>query len=133
MEASLRRRIAELVLEGVATRAPFTHVVSAVMSALDVLVHPALGTDAAPLVVWEALASGRPVIASRLDGIPEAFEEGRHGLLVPPGDIAALAAAMERMVTSPEARALRACRPRARCSRGIRAWRRPSACVSTSG
>jgi len=67
------------------------------MSALDVLVHPAVGTEALGLVTLEALASGRPVIASNLDGIPESFVEGEHGLLVPPGDVTALAQAMERL------------------------------------
>jgi glycosyltransferase involved in cell wall biosynthesis len=68
------------------------------MGALDVLVHPAVGTDAFPLVVLEALASGKPVVASRLDGIPEEIDDGRHGLLVPPGDVPALADAMRTLL-----------------------------------
>jgi len=74
------------------------------MNALDVVVHPALGTEALGVVLWEALANGKPVIASRLDGIPEAFEEGRHGVLVPPEDVSALARAMEGMARDPQAR-----------------------------
>jgi glycosyltransferase involved in cell wall biosynthesis len=105
MEALLRARIDELGLGERVTMVPFTRDVPAIMNALDVLVHPALGTEAAPLVIWEALAAGRPVIASRLDGIPETFREGEHGVLVPPGDVAALAEAIDRLAHGAELRA----------------------------
>jgi glycosyltransferase involved in cell wall biosynthesis len=49
-------------------------------------------------VVLEAFACGKPVIASALDGIPEAFAAGNYGRLVPPEDVAALAAAMREQV-----------------------------------
>jgi glycosyltransferase involved in cell wall biosynthesis len=62
--------------------------------ALDILVHPQIATEAFPSVVLEAHACGRPVIASRLDGIPEAWAIGGLGHLVPPGDSAELAATM---------------------------------------
>jgi glycosyltransferase involved in cell wall biosynthesis len=61
---------------------------------IDVLVHPAVASEALGLVVLEALACGKPVIASRLDGIPETFIDGEHGLLVPPREAGALAEAM---------------------------------------
>ena len=62
--------------------------------ALDILVHPQIATEAFPSVVLEAHACGRPVIASRLDGIPEAWAIGGLGHLIPPGDAAELAATM---------------------------------------
>jgi len=62
--------------------------------ALDILVHPQIATEAFPSVVLEAHACGRPVIASRLDGIPEAWGIGGLGHLVPAGDTAELAATM---------------------------------------
>lgn len=62
--------------------------------ALDILVHPQIATEAFPSVVLEAHACGRPVLASRLDGIPEAWGIGALGHLVPPGDAAELAATM---------------------------------------
>lgn len=62
--------------------------------ALDILVHPQIATEAFPSVVLEAHACGRPVIASKLDGIPEAWAIGGLGHLVPPGDASELAATM---------------------------------------
>jgi glycosyltransferase involved in cell wall biosynthesis len=73
------------------------------MNAIDCLVHPQIGTEAFGLVVCEAFACGRPVIASALDGIPEAFAAGGYGELVPPEDIAALAGAMRSWAQRPAA------------------------------
>ena len=66
----------------------------ALYHALDILIHPQIATEAFPSVVLEAHACGRPVIASRLDGIPEAWAIGGLGHLVPPGDASELAATM---------------------------------------
>jgi colanic acid/amylovoran biosynthesis glycosyltransferase len=55
-----------------------------------------------PNVVLEAMAEGAPVVASRHAGIGEAVEDGRTGLLVPPGDSLALAAALRRLIDAPE-------------------------------
>ncbi len=56
-----------------------------------------------PLAVMEALALGVPVVATRVGGIPELVEDGTSGLLVPPGDPAALADAI-LAVTDPATR-----------------------------
>jgi glycosyltransferase involved in cell wall biosynthesis len=53
--------------------------------------------DGIPNVVLEAMALGRPVIASRLSGIPEVVHDGHTGYLVPPGDAHALAQALARL------------------------------------
>jgi glycosyltransferase involved in cell wall biosynthesis len=50
----------------------------------------------------EAMASGVPVISTPISGIPELIESGRDGLLVPPNDPAALAAAIEILLASRE-------------------------------
>ena len=55
-----------------------------------------------PLSLLESLALGRPVIGSRIGGIPELIEEGSDGLLVPPGDAEALAEAIGRLTRAPE-------------------------------
>jgi len=56
-----------------------------------------------PNVVLEAMGEGAPVVASRHAGIGEAVEDGRTGLLVPPGDVSALAAALRQLIDAPEA------------------------------
>jgi glycosyltransferase involved in cell wall biosynthesis len=50
------------------------------------------------VVVREAMAWGRPVVASAVGGLRDAVEDGVTGLLVPPGDVAALRAALERLL-----------------------------------
>jgi glycosyltransferase involved in cell wall biosynthesis len=52
----------------------------------------------------EAMSAGLPVVASRLSGIPELVEDGVSGLLVPPGDAAALADALRRLNDDPSLR-----------------------------
>lgn len=101
MEGLLRETIVRLGLSEVARIIPFTNDIPLMMNALDALVHPAVTTEALSLVILEALASGRPVIASRLNGIPETFVEGEHGLLVPPGEVPALAQAMRTFLEHP--------------------------------
>ena len=71
--------------------------VPAVTAALDVAVLPS-HREAQGLVILEAMALSRPVVASAVGGIPEMIEDGRTGLLVPPRDAAALAAAIVRLL-----------------------------------
>ena len=57
--------------------------------------------DGLPTVVLEGLALGTPVVATPVTGIPEAVVDGRTGLLVPEGDVAALAAALGALIDQP--------------------------------
>jgi glycosyltransferase involved in cell wall biosynthesis len=86
--------IATLGLKGRAWLTPYCRDMPAAMNAIDCLVHPQIGTEAFPGVVLEAFACGKPVIASALDGIPEAFAAGNYGRLVPPEDVECLADAL---------------------------------------
>ncbi len=64
------------------------------------------------IVLLEGMASGLPIVASRVGGIPEVVEEDGNALLVPPGDPGALAAALERLASDEELRARFAARGR---------------------
>jgi glycosyltransferase involved in cell wall biosynthesis len=58
-----------------------------------------------PMALLEAMSFGLPVIATPVGGVPEIVTHGLDGLLVPPGDIDALAAAITRLTSDPELRA----------------------------
>ncbi len=58
--------------------------------------------DALPTVLLEAMATGRPLVSTRLSGIPEIIEHERNGLLVEPGDTTALADAMAQLLDDPD-------------------------------
>jgi glycosyltransferase involved in cell wall biosynthesis len=70
------------------------------LGSADVLLFPSLCWEVVGLVMLEAFAHGVPVIASRTGGIPEFIEDGRTGLLVEPGDAAALATQMRRLAAN---------------------------------
>lgn len=84
----------------------------------DLFVLPAR-EDPFPLAVLEALASGLPVIGTRVDGIVEQLAWGRAGVLVPPDDAPALAGAIADLARSPERRAALGRTGRERVSREL--------------
>ncbi|GIX49579.1 MAG: LPS biosynthesis protein RfbU [Candidatus Tectimicrobiota bacterium] len=91
------RRLRALSLDGRAQWCP--HVPHAEvplwLGASDVLCLPSY-SEGRPNVIYEAMACGRPVVASRVGGIPEMLCAPALGEMVPPGDVAALAAALQR-------------------------------------
>ena len=56
------------------------------------------------MALLEAMLAGKAIVASATAGIPEAINSGTEGILVPPGDVAALADALRSVVTSSERR-----------------------------
>ncbi|MBK8100467.1 MAG: glycosyltransferase [Planctomycetes bacterium] len=87
-----------------------------ILAALDVVAAPALWQEAFGLTVREALAAGRPVLVSRIGGLQDAVTDGTEGLVLPPGDVDAWAAAIATLAGNPDRlRAMAASsRPRAR-------------------
>lgn len=67
------------------------------LEAADLVVLPSL-YEGLPLAAIEALAAGRPLVATAVDGTPEVVIDGTNGILVPPADSAALAIAIDRML-----------------------------------
>ncbi|MGS5086078.1 glycosyltransferase family 4 protein [Hydrogenophaga sp. A37] len=77
--------------------------VSEALRHADLLIVPSL-SEGLPVVIMEALASGVPVVASAVDGIPELVRDGETGRLVPPADPQALANGIEQLLQDPGVR-----------------------------
>jgi glycosyltransferase involved in cell wall biosynthesis len=95
--ANLERHASRLAMGEKVIFAGFRPDVLPVYAAADVVVLPSIAGEGLPRVLMEAGLLGRPVIGTRLSGTPEIVEEGVTGLVVPPGDVAALAEAMKRL------------------------------------
>ncbi len=78
--------------------------IPALMASLDVFCHTSIQPEPFGLVVIEAMAMGCPVIAARDGGPLEILDGGMNGQLTPPGDAAALAAAICDLIAHPERR-----------------------------
>lgn len=70
----------------------------------DVFVLPSF-EEGSSIAVTEAIATGTPVVGSRIDGIAQQIEDGVHGRLVDPGDVNELANAIDGLLAAPEQRA----------------------------
>jgi len=77
----------------------------ATIFALPAIIPPDGNTESLPTVLLEAIASGCPVISTRIAGIPEIVDHAENGLLVEPGDVAGLAVAIQRLLDDPQLRA----------------------------
>jgi glycosyltransferase involved in cell wall biosynthesis len=73
-----------------------------VYAACDMIVIASLRTEASPIVLREAFASGRPVIATKVGDIPEIVRDRENGLLIEPGNTQALASAILEFISNPE-------------------------------
>ncbi|MEM9828737.1 MAG: glycosyltransferase [Planctomycetota bacterium] len=77
----------------------FVDDVPAALAKLDAMVLPSLYGEGLPMVVLEAMAAGLPVIASRVEGTPEAIGHDTEGLLAEPADVESLSHQIRRLVT----------------------------------
>jgi len=94
----LHRRVGELGLEGVVVFAGFRPDVPWLLRAAAIVCLTS-DREGFPNVIVEAMAAGRPVVSTRVGGVPEVVEDGVTGLLVPPRDQQALVAALDRVLT----------------------------------
>ena len=101
---ALRRRVAQAGYADRIRFVGFRHDIPQVMRGLDVLV---LASEAEPCgrVLFEAMASGTAVVATKTGGTPEIVRDGEEGLLVSPRDAQALAQAIGRLIKDPGFRA----------------------------
>ncbi|GGX90402.1 TIGR03088 family PEP-CTERM/XrtA system glycosyltransferase [Massilia dura] len=98
---SLRSKVASLGLENVAWLPGARTDVAQILHSLHVFAMPSIA-EGTPGSALEAMASGLPVVGTRVGGIPEVVDEGVTGTLVPASDPVALAAALETYVLAPE-------------------------------
>jgi phosphatidyl-myo-inositol dimannoside synthase len=110
LHESLARRIAEtgapVRLVGPLDRAAVVRALGAAdVVAVPSVVDRAGNVDGLPNTLLEAMAAGRAIVASRVAGIPDVIADGENGLLVPPGDVAALRAALTRLAADDALRA----------------------------
>ena len=105
-ELALRARAADLGVGDCVHILGLRSDIPDLLAAADVYALPSL-SEGLPLALLEAMAAARPVVASAVGEIPKVLDHGRAGLLVPPGDAYALAAAITRLIDDPrEARQL---------------------------
>jgi glycosyltransferase involved in cell wall biosynthesis len=83
------------------------HAINAYWNAGDLVVVPAIhdhrgNVDGLPNIILESMSAGRPIVASRIAGIPQVIDHARHGLLVPEGDPTALADAIVDLLDRPD-------------------------------
>jgi glycosyltransferase involved in cell wall biosynthesis len=101
--AVLEKLVRQLSLEGQVSFLAGQADLRPLLHQSDLLVLSSI-TEALPNVALEAMAAGLPVVATRVGGLPEVVVEGETGWLVPPGDVPALAAAMNQLLADPETR-----------------------------
>jgi glycosyltransferase involved in cell wall biosynthesis len=103
--AALHAQVARLGIADRVTFCGFRADVRAELAELDVLVHASVETEPFGQVVVEGMAAGLAVVAAGTGGPAEIVDTGVDGLLVPPGDVDALADALRALTADPERRA----------------------------
>jgi glycosyltransferase involved in cell wall biosynthesis len=98
LASTVQRTIRTAGLESRITLLGFVPDVGAAMAALDIALYCAIESDGMSRVLFEYLASGTPVVASRVGGVSELLVDSKTALLVPAGDAGALAHAIGRLL-----------------------------------
>ena len=103
LKAALEKQIAEAALNKHVLLAGFRPDVLSILKGFDLFVMPSV-TEGLGTSLLDAMACARPIVASRVGGIPEVVRHGETGLLVPPKDSRDLAAAIIRLLLDPALR-----------------------------
>ena len=102
LQDALHRMARELDVERACRFVGVREDIADILAAADLFVLPSL-SEGFPFVLLEALAMGCPVVASRVNGIPELMEDCKTGLLVPARDPQALTMAIQKLLSDPAA------------------------------
>jgi glycosyltransferase involved in cell wall biosynthesis len=97
-EAEIMRLVDGFEIKDQITWTGFTNDVTSYLQKMHAMVLPSLFGEGLPMVVLEAMAAGLPVLASRVEGIPEAIRDGQDGLLFDPANPQQLADCVEQMM-----------------------------------
>ncbi|AFL74421.1 glycosyltransferase family 4 protein [Thiocystis violascens] len=103
LATDLQRHLADRGLSGHVQLAGFRDDLAEILPCLDLVVHPVL-MEGLGVSLLQTASAGVPIVASRAGGIPEAVREGENGVLVPPGDVPALRAAIGALLADPHRR-----------------------------
>lgn len=112
----LEALVEELGVDDAVLLPGFRRDIPRVLATLDAAVFSST-SEGSPLAIMEAMASGRPIVATRVGGVPDLVDDGVEGLLVQPGDAGALADAVVRVLERREEAADMGRRAQARCRR----------------
>jgi glycosyltransferase involved in cell wall biosynthesis len=104
LDAALREAVRDAALEPQVTFLGFTEDLPAAIAALDIALYVPIESEGMSRVLFEYLAAGRAIIASRVGVVPEVVVDGEAALLVSGGDAAALAGALARLLAAPALR-----------------------------
>jgi glycosyltransferase involved in cell wall biosynthesis len=97
-ERQLKVRVAQHQLEAHVEWTGFTTDVDTQLQRMDLFVLPSLFGEGLPMVVLEAMAAGVPVVATDVEGVPEAIRDGVDGIVARPQDAGDLAASIARVM-----------------------------------
>jgi glycosyltransferase involved in cell wall biosynthesis len=100
-QKNLEKKAMELGLAEDVKMPGFVAEVFSLFQEADILINPSR-TECMPNTILEAMLAGVPVVATAVGGIGEMIRDGRDGVLCPPGDPAALAAAVVRVIEDPD-------------------------------
>lgn len=98
----LKSEIKDRSLEARVSYLGFRDDIPKVMAALDVFVLPSILPDSFPTVILEAMAAGKPVVATRSGGASEMVLDGETGFLIPIGNVKKGVEALEKLIQNPE-------------------------------